>query len=135
MIGSTAIASCLTYICSRTRKANIFQNSPPSAPRQPWRRSPSSQRQSWHTPQAHAAAGAFVRSQIAPLAPDDSGATIQAYAQRILLALTHDSANNWVRYWQARADCDTMAAYARGYATGGRERMRGSIRMVRHGII
>ena len=30
---------------------------------------------------------------------------MRAYAQRILRALSDRHANNWVRYWQARADC------------------------------
>ena len=46
-------------------------------------------------------------------AADESGATIHEYTQRILWALADDDANEWVRYWQARADCDAAAAYAR----------------------
>ena len=66
----------------------------------------------WHTP-AYADGGASARSQDATTAPDDSGATPQAYAQRILRALNDAHANNWVRYWQVRADCDAAAAMDR----------------------
>ena len=59
---------------------------------------------------AYADGGASARSQAA--APGDGGATPQAYAQRILRILADRRANNWVRYWQARADCEA-AAYAR----------------------
>ena len=62
-----------------------------------------------HSP-AHADGGASARSQAATSAPDDSGATPQAHAQRILRALADRHTNNWVRYWQARADCDTADA-------------------------
>ena len=63
----------------------------------------------WHAT-AHADGGASARSQATAPAPDDSGATTQAYAQLILRALSDDSANNWVRYWQARAACDAITA-------------------------
>ena len=65
----------------------------------------------WHTP-AYADGGASARGQAAMSAPDGSGAAIHAYAQRILRALFDDDANNWVRYWQARAACDAAAARA-----------------------
>ena len=65
----------------------------------------------WHSP-AHADGGASARNQAAISAPDGSGATMRAYAQRILRALFDDDANNWVRYWQARAACDAAAARA-----------------------
>ena len=68
-----------------------------------------------HTP-AYADGGASARSQAVAVGLDDSGATdatTQDYALRILRTLSDDSANNWVRYWQARADCDAAAAYAR----------------------
>ena len=58
----------------------------------------------WH-PIAYADGGASVRNQAAAVAPGDSGATPQAYAQRILRALADRHTNNWARYWQARADC------------------------------
>ena len=61
---------------------------------------------------AYADGGASARSQAAISAPDGSGAAIHAYAQRILRALFDDDANNWVRYWQARAACDAAAARA-----------------------
>ena len=35
---------------------------------------------------------------------------MQDYAQRILRALADDDTNNWVRYWQARADCQAAPA-------------------------
>ena len=59
---------------------------------------------------AYADGGASPRSQTTAAAPDESGATIQVYAQRILRALADDDANKWVRYWQARADCDAFAS-------------------------
>ena len=61
----------------------------------------------WHTP-AHADGGASARNQIVASAPDDSGATIQSYAQRILRVLADRHTNGWVRYWQARADCQAV---------------------------
>ena len=64
----------------------------------------------WHPPLAHADGGASARSQAAASAPDQSSTTIQAYTLRILRALPDDDANNWVRYWQARADCQAAAA-------------------------
>ena len=63
----------------------------------------------WHAP-AYADGGASARGQAAAPAPADSGATPQAYAQQILRALADDYANNWARHWQARADCDAVAA-------------------------
>ena len=68
----------------------------------------------WHTP-AHADGGASsARNQTATPTPHDSGAPIQAQAraQRILRALTDHDANIWVRYWQARHDCDAAARHA-----------------------
>ena len=66
----------------------------------------------WHPP-AHADGGSSSdRSQSAAHAPDDSGATAQAHAQRILRVLSDRHANNWVRYWQARAHCDAAPAPA-----------------------
>ena len=62
---------------------------------------------------AYADGGASARSQTAMSAPDDSGATAQAYAQRILRALADRHTNNWVRYWRAHYACDMGAAYAR----------------------
>ena len=59
---------------------------------------------------AHADGGVSARNKSSASAPDDSGATPQAYAQRILHALTDHDTNNWVRYWQARAACDSAAA-------------------------
>ena len=67
----------------------------------------------WHPTLAHADGGASARSQSATYAPDQIPATPQAYAQRILRALADRHTNNWVRYWQARADCDAAADYAR----------------------
>ena len=67
----------------------------------------------WHPLLAHADGGASARNKPSASAPDDSGATIQAHAQRILRVLSDRRANNWVRYWQARADCDLSADYAR----------------------
>ena len=63
----------------------------------------------WHPP-VHADGGASARSQTAASAQDESGATMQAYTQRILHALSDDYTNNWVRYWKARADCDVAEA-------------------------
>ena len=63
----------------------------------------------WHPP-AHAAGGASARSKPSAYAPADSDATMRDYAQRILRALSDDDTNNWVRYWQARADCDAAPA-------------------------
>ena len=66
----------------------------------------------WHPPIALADGGASARSQpTASSAPDQSGNAIQAYALRLLRALTDRDANNWVRYWQARYACDMAAAY------------------------
>ena len=59
----------------------------------------------WHSP-AYADGGASARNQTA------ADETIRAYTLRILRALSDDDINNWVRYWQARADCDaTPVAY------------------------
>ena len=60
----------------------------------------------------HADGGASTRSQAATHASNDSGATIQTHAQRILHTLTAHDANNWVRYWQARYDCAAAARHA-----------------------
>ena len=57
-------------------------------------------------PAAHADGGESARNQTAAPAPDQTPATPQAYAQRILRLLSDRHTNNWVRYWQARADCD-----------------------------
>ena len=65
----------------------------------------------WHPPFAHADGGASTRSQAVAPTSDDSAATIQAYALRILRALTDRDAHNWPRYWQARHACDMAAAY------------------------
>ena len=65
----------------------------------------------WQPAPAHADGGASARSQAQAPAPDQNLAAIQAHAQRILAALSDRSANNWVRYWQARAHCDA-ATYA-----------------------
>ena len=54
---------------------------------------------------AHADGGASAHNKTAKSATDDSGATMQAYTKRILRALSDRRANNWGRYWQARADC------------------------------
>ena len=70
----------------------------------------------WHPPLAHADGGASARNQAVASTPDDSGATIEDYAQRILRALSDDDTNNWVRYWRARADCDAAAARDGGSA-------------------
>ena len=51
------------------------------------------------------------RNQTATSAPDQTPATPQAHAQRILRVLADDSANKWVRYWQARAVCDAAVAH------------------------
>ena len=64
----------------------------------------------WHSP-AYADGGASARNQAAASAPDDSGAAIRGYALRILRALPDGDTNNWVRYWQARDDCQSVAAY------------------------
>ena len=63
-----------------------------------------------HPPFAYADGGASARNQTATSAPDHTPATPQARAQRILRALADDSANKWVRYWQARAVCDAAVA-------------------------
>ncbi len=65
----------------------------------------------WHPSPTHADGGASTRNQTATPAPDESAATIQAYALRILRILTNRDANNWHRYWQARHACDMAAAY------------------------
>ena len=65
----------------------------------------------WHPPLAHADGGASARGKTSASAPDDSSATIQSHAQQILRALSDRHANNWVRYWQARAACDSAAAH------------------------
>ena len=57
----------------------------------------------WRAP-VHADGGASARSQAAHPSPD-AGAAIRAHTLRILRALSND-ANNWVRYWRARAACD-----------------------------
>ena len=62
-----------------------------------------------HSP-AHADGGASARSKASASAPNDNGATMQDYTQRILRVLADRNANNWVRYWQARADCQTVPA-------------------------
>ena len=62
-----------------------------------------------HAP-VHADGGSSARNQTATTAPDDSGATAQAHAQRILRILSGRHANNWVRYWQARAECQAAPA-------------------------
>ena len=54
----------------------------------------------------YADGGADARGKPTSPAPDESGATIQAYALRILRALSDRDSNSWVRYWQARAACD-----------------------------
>ena len=64
----------------------------------------------WHPPLAHADGGASARNQAAAAAPGDSDATVQDYAQRILRTLADRHTNNWVRYWQARADCQAAPA-------------------------
>ena len=66
----------------------------------------------WHAV-AHADGGSSARSQAASVAPDESGDAIYAYTQWILRTLADDDANNWVRYWRARADCDAAAAMDR----------------------
>ena len=62
----------------------------------------------WHPARAHADGGASARSRPSASAPDQPPATPQAYAQRILRALADRHTNNWVRYWQARADCQAV---------------------------
>ena len=61
----------------------------------------------WHPPLAHADGGASARSQTAASAPAEP---IRDYALRILRALTDRDANNWVRYWRARVDCQAVPA-------------------------
>ena len=63
-----------------------------------------------HSP-VHADGGASARDKPSAAAPNDSGATMQAYAQRILRALADHDTNNWVRYWQARYACDAAVAH------------------------
>ena len=65
----------------------------------------------WHTSPAHADGGASARSQAAAPALDQTLAALQAHLQRILRALSGDDANDWARYWQARAGCDAAAAH------------------------
>ena len=62
----------------------------------------------WQPP-IRADGGASARSKAGASAIDDSDATMQDYAQRILRALADDNTNNWVRYWRARAGCDAAA--------------------------
>ena len=69
-----------------------------------------------HSP-AYADGGASARSQAV------ADETAQAYAQRILRILADRHANNWVRYWQARADCDAAAVYARHGDSAGIDRV------------
>ena len=57
---------------------------------------------------AHADGGASAHNKTAASAPDDSGATVQAYTKRILRALADRHTNKWVRYWRARADCQAV---------------------------
>ena len=59
---------------------------------------------------AYADGGSSARSQAASVAPDESGDAIYAYTQRILRTLADADANNWVRYWRARADCEAARA-------------------------
>ena len=66
----------------------------------------------WHPSPAHADGGASARNQTASPAPDDSGATVQVRAQQILRALADRDSNNWVRYWRARAACQSAATHA-----------------------
>ena len=66
----------------------------------------------WRAP-AHADGGSSPAPQpTAVHAPGDSGAAIQARAQRILRILSDLHSNNWARYWQARAHCAAADAYA-----------------------
>ena len=62
--------------------------------------------ESWRAT-AYADGGASARSQASASAPDKP---IRDYALRIIRALTDRDANNWVRYWQARADCQAAPA-------------------------
>ena len=62
----------------------------------------------WHPQIVHADGGASARNQAAAAAPDDGGATMQGYAQRILRTLADRHTNYWVRYWQARAACQAV---------------------------
>ena len=62
--------------------------------------------ESWRAA-AYADGGASTRSQATAYAPDKP---IRDYALRILRALSDRDANNWVRYWQARADCQAAPA-------------------------
>ena len=62
----------------------------------------------WHPP-AYADGGASARDQAVASAPDESGAMIRDYTQRILRVLADRDSNNWVRYWRARADCAAAA--------------------------
>ena len=66
----------------------------------------------WHPPIAHADGSAPARNQTTAAAePDAPGESIRAYALRMLRAIAHDSANNWPRYWQARADCNAAPTH------------------------
>ena len=65
----------------------------------------------WHSP-AHADGGASARNKTPASASNQTRATIQAHAHRILRALSDDDTNIRVRYWQARADCDAVAGNA-----------------------
>ena len=60
---------------------------------------------------AHADGGASARNQAVAATPAQTSAPLLAYAQRILHALTDHDTNNWVRYWQARAACDSATAH------------------------
>ena len=57
---------------------------------------------------AYADGGADAREQEATA--DEMDSAIEGYARRILRALADDDANEWVRYWRARADCEGAAA-------------------------
>ena len=74
----------------------------------------------WRPPLAHADGGSSARNNPSASAPDQPPATPRAYAQRILRALADRHANNWVRYWQARADC---AAARRAHAAAPLDRV------------
>ena len=65
----------------------------------------------WHPP-AYADGGASARIQTTNPGANPPDAP-QARAQRILRILADRRSNNWVRYWQARSDCDAAAGYAR----------------------
>ena len=77
----------------------------------------------WRPP-AHADGGSSsARNQTAAPAPNDSAPTAQAHAQQILRILADRHTNNWVRYWQARAECDAAATYARTAAAAPLDRV------------